>query len=87
MLEPRCELDLALEPVSAELRGELGAQHLEGDRPLVPDVAREIDGGHAAAAELALDRITAGEGVGQLGRNGCHGSPEGKVLRIWRGGR
>ena len=36
---------------------ELGMQHLDRDAPVVPDVVREIDGGHAAGAELALDAI------------------------------
>ena len=40
---------------------ELGVQHLERDRPVVAQVAGEVDRRHAAAAELALDRVAAGE--------------------------
>ena len=29
--------------------GELGAEDLEGDRPVVPEVVGEVDRGHAAA--------------------------------------
>ena len=54
--------------------GELGAQDLEGDRPIVPEVAGEIDGGHAAASELALEAIAVGQGgreeLGHLGQRG-----------------
>ena len=35
MLEPRGELDLALEPLGAERGGELGVQHLERDLAVV----------------------------------------------------
>ena len=34
---------------------QLGVQHLEGHRAVVPEVPGEVDRGHAAAAELALD--------------------------------
>ena len=36
-------------------------EDFEGDWAIVPDVAREVDGGHAAAAQLALDRVSAGQ--------------------------
>ena len=55
-LQPRGELDLAQEPLGAQRRGELGAEHLERDLAVVLEVVREVDGRHAAAAELALDR-------------------------------
>jgi hypothetical protein len=32
----------------------------EGDRALVPEILREVHHGHAAAAELALDRVAVG---------------------------
>jgi hypothetical protein len=34
-------------------------EHLESDRPIVAQVAGEVDRGHPAAAELALDRVAA----------------------------
>ena len=48
-------LDLAQEPLGAERGGELRAQHLDRDVAVVLEVVREVDGGHAAAPELALD--------------------------------
>ena len=47
MLEPGGEPDLALEALGAERGGELGVEHLERDRPVVPEVAGEVDRGHA----------------------------------------
>ena len=62
MLEPGGELDLAEEALGAERGGELGMEHLERDRAVVPEVLGQVDGGHAAAAELALDAVAVGEG-------------------------
>ena len=57
MLQPRGEPDLALEPLGTEGGGELGMQHLERDRPVVPEVPGEEDRGHPPAPELALERV------------------------------
>ena len=62
MLEVGGDLDLGQEPLGAEHGGQLGAQHLERDLAVVPQVVREVDGGHAARAELALDAVAVGEG-------------------------
>jgi hypothetical protein len=66
MLEPGGEVDLPAEPLGAERRPRLGAENLEGDRPVVLQVVGEIDGRHPATAELPLDGIAPGEGVGEL---------------------
>ena len=66
MAELRGELDLAQEAVAAERLGEVGAQHLERDVAVVLEVVREVDRGHAAGAELALDAVAALEGGEQL---------------------
>ena len=50
-------LDLAQEPLTAERGAELGMQHLDGDVAIVLEIVREVDGRHAAGAELALDAI------------------------------
>ena len=63
MLEPGREPDLALEPLRAERRRELGMQDLERDQAVVLEVAREVDGGHPAAAELALEGVTVAKRV------------------------
>ena len=57
MLEPGGQPDLALEALGPERVTQLGMEHLERDRPVVPEVPGEIDRGHAPAAELALDRV------------------------------
>ena len=55
------EVDLAEEPLAAERLGEVLAQDLDGDVAVVLEVAREVDGRHAAGAELALDAVVGGE--------------------------
>ena len=45
--------------------GQLGVEDLEGDRAVVAEVLREVDRGHAAAAELADEAVAVGEGVAQ----------------------
>jgi len=57
VLESRGEPDLPLEPVGAQVGSEIGVEDLEGDWPVVAEIARQVDRGHAAAAELPLDRI------------------------------
>ena len=52
-------------------------EHLERDEPLVPDVAREVHGGHAAAPELALDDVAIGEGGSEQG--------ESTAVTVWLG--
>ena len=61
MLQGRDRLDLAQEPLGTDDRGELGLQDLDGDLAVVLEILREIDGGHAARAELALDAIAVGQ--------------------------
>jgi hypothetical protein len=62
MLEVGGGLDLLEEPLGADDRGELGAKHLDGDLAIVPLVVGQVDRGHAAGAELPLDRVAIGEG-------------------------
>ena len=66
VLEAGGELDLALEAVRPERGGGLGQQHLQGHRPVVPEVPSEVDRGHAAAAELALEHVALAEGLAEL---------------------
>ena len=66
MLEPGGDADLAREAVRAEGRGELGAEHLDGDLAVVLQVVGQVDGGHAALAELALDPVGGAEGTLKL---------------------
>ena len=54
-------------------RGERGREHLDRDGPREADLAGEVDDPHAAATELAVERVLAGEGglegdeVGSIG--------------------
>ena len=57
MVEPGGDLDLGQEPLDAEHGAELGAEHLERDLAVVLEVGGEVDRGHAAGAELALDPV------------------------------
>ena len=61
--------DLALEPFGAKGDRQLRVQDLEGDVAVVLEIAREIDRGHAAAPELALERVAVSEGLRELGPN------------------
>src|SRR5690348_16664600 len=62
MVEPGGGLGLAAEPVEQRgVAGEVGAQHLDGDRPGEPGVVAVVDLGHAAAAEEVPDLVTPAE--------------------------
>jgi hypothetical protein len=62
MLESRSDPDLPLETFRSKAGGELGVQHLERDRAVVPEIVGEKHRGHAPAAELALDAVVVGQG-------------------------
>ena len=65
MVEPGGEPDLPDEPLGAQRVRQLGMEDLQGDRTVVPEIAGEIDRGHAATAELALEHVAVAEGVCQ----------------------
>jgi hypothetical protein len=52
----------AMEAPAAQGRGELRMEDLDGDPPPVLQVFGKKDRGHAATAELALDRVLVLEG-------------------------
>ena len=64
-------LDLGEEPLGADHGGEFRPQHLDRYFALVPDVVCEVDGGHAALAELPLDGVAVGERGGQAVNGVC----------------
>ncbi len=82
MLQPRGDPDLALEPLGAERGNQVGIQHLEGDRSLVPEIRRQKHDRHSAATELALERVSVTEGIGQLRRRERQWNP-----RVRTGGK
>ena len=61
MLQVSGGLDLGQEPRGADDCGEFRAQDLDGDLAVVLEVVREVHGGHAASAELALDPVAVGQ--------------------------
>ena len=61
MLEASSELDLAKKPLNPIAAAELRPHHLHRNRTLVPEIAGEIDGGHAAGPDLTLHYISAAE--------------------------
>ena len=65
MLQPGGDLDLLHEPIGAEGGGEVGAQHLDGHLAVMLEILGEIDGGHAAGPEFALDGVAIREGGGE----------------------
>ena len=84
MLETGGDPDLALEPVGADGGCQLGVQHLERDRVPVHDVPRQHHARHAAAAEVAVERVAGGEGLLDLRAElGLHGVA---ATRRWKRG-
>ena len=61
VLQPRGESNLLLEAIGAKGGGEIGVQDFERDRSIVPEIVSEKDRGEAAATELALDAVLAGQ--------------------------
>ena len=52
-------------------------EDFEGNRPVVPEIAREIHSRHATAPELALERIATGKaGLERSAEVGAHADPE-----------
>ena len=72
MLQIRSDPDLGQEPLWTEQRAEVGAENLERDAAVVPQVARKVDCRHAASTDLALDLVPACESRIQVG-NRFHG--------------
>ena len=72
MLQLGCEADLTEEALGAEHRLQLRAKQLEGDESIVFEVVRQVDCGHTAAPELALDRVAIAEGCGEFRRCFAH---------------
>src|SRR4051812_26630964 len=58
MGESRSDGDLAFEPVGADCCGERRREDLDGDLAVVPGVVANINRGHSATTELALDRVS-----------------------------
>lgn len=74
MLEVGRDLDLLHKALGAERMGQLLVQHFEGDWPIVPEIARQVDRGHAAPAELAFDQVAVTKRIAQGRVTDSHGN-------------
>ena len=72
MLEIRGCTDLSQEPFRADDSGKLGAEYLDGDLAVVPQVICQIHRRHSSRAELALDIVTVGESFSKSIRGVSH---------------
>ena len=57
VLKVRSNLDLSQKALTADDRAEFRAQHLERDRPVVPDVLCQVHGRHPPLPHLAVDPV------------------------------
>jgi hypothetical protein len=64
MTEPGGDLHFGEESLGAKHRAEFRLEHLDGDLSIVLEVLGEIDRGHPARAELALDAVAVGQRSG-----------------------
>src|SRR5215216_4800788 len=55
MLQPGAVPDLPQEPLGPQHQSQMWMHYLEGDRTIVPQVPGQVDRGHSASTELALD--------------------------------
>ena len=63
MGELRGDLNFPLEPFGSDDAGHFRMEHLDRDGPAIAAVLGEIDRGHSAPADLAIDLVP----IGQLG--------------------
>ena len=63
MLQSGSDFDLSEEPVAAQRGGQLRSEHLDRDLAVVSHVLGEVDRGHAALPELALEHVAVAKSV------------------------
>ena len=66
MVQAGGDLDLPQESLGPERGCQLGAENLDGHRPLVPYILGEIHRGHTTVAQFGPDGVPAGECGRQL---------------------
>jgi hypothetical protein len=62
-------LDLVQEPLGADQGRELRPQHLDGDLAVVLEIVGQVDRGHPARTQLALDPVAVTERRGEARRS------------------
>ena len=80
MVQARRDRDLAEEAFAGERPGEVGVKDLDGDVAVVLEVAGEVDRGHPARPELALDPVAAGQRRRETYGVGAHRGAPGHEL-------
>ena len=70
MIQAGGQLNLSKKALAAERFREIGTQHFDRDFPAVLVVVCQVDRGHAARAELAVEAIAIGERIDE--RRGSH---------------
>jgi len=65
MAQSRGKLDLAEEAFAGQRFGDIGAEDLYRDLASVLAIVGEVDRGHAALAELPIEAVAVGEGIGE----------------------
>jgi hypothetical protein len=83
MLQAREQLDLAAKSLGAHGVADVGAEHLDGDRPVVANVAREKNDGHAAVAKFALDDVALTERALNSVTEETHGTTPQTTVATW----
>ena len=85
VVEPGRELDFPEKALGAEGGGDLGAQDLDSDGAAVPEIAREVHGGHPPVPQLALEGVAVGQRRAQGVERRTQG--RGSVLSRFRAAR
>jgi hypothetical protein len=65
MLEPRSRANLGEETLAAECGAKVRMKHFHGDVAVVLEIVRDVDGRHAALAQLAVYSISIGQRVSE----------------------
>jgi hypothetical protein len=68
------EADFPEESLASEYDCQAGLEHLDGDRAVVTEIVRQVDDGHTAPPDLALDPVRSRYGGLQL-RGWVHETP------------
>ena len=72
VVQVRRDLDLSKEPLGAKYGSQIGPKDFDRNLPVVLHVVGEIDIGHAAGANFALDCVAAGKRASEGGGSVSH---------------
>ena len=70
MVKLRDQPDFPEESLAANLGRDVGPQHLQRHISVVLDIVSEVDRGHPALTQLAVEAVAVGEGVAELFEGG-----------------